>query len=254
MYKSQPLAQPPVASGRLTSDGTRLYAVLPDFDQVAVVEDGEVTRVDVCDRPVSLALDPDSGSLAVACRDGAVVLDSAGEVTPVHSGDITAVLWSDGLWALHRDGRLLSPSGELSASLPGQVLVASEGVLSTARFKSPPDHGLWWDGVEHRLERDPGPDSDTNARGVPNLLGTGAMRPDGGLLVWGGLKSNTERGLYNEGELFSNDNVVRSVLKVVDPLTAEEQIAPLFDNRDIVGAVAFTPLGCLLYTSPSARD
>ena len=238
-----PLDPPPVASARLTSDGTRLYAVLPDFDQVAVVDDGEVQRVDVCSRPVSLALEPGSSVLAVACEDGVVTIDGDLQVSWASDGDTTAVLWVDAqLWALGRDGTLTTPTGE-SASLPGRVLVQSQGVVSTVQFKSPADSGLWWDGSERILERDPGPDSDTNARGVPNLMGVGAMRPDGGLLIWGGLKSNTERGLYNEGSLFSNDNVVRSVLKVVDPHTGEEQVAPLFDNRDMVGALAFTPMG-----------
>ena len=237
-----PLAVAPVASGRLVRREARLFAALTDFDQVAVIDDGAVSRIDVCERPVSLALGPDDPRLLVACRDGVMAVSDGGETEWIYAGDFTAVLVHDGLWGLRRDGMLVGPDGE-QAALSGRVLVGSEGIVATAAFKSPVDHGLWWDGSEHQLARDPGPDSDTNARGTPNLLDAGAMRPDGGLLVWGGLKANTERGVFVEGSEFSNDNVVRSVLKVVDPVTGTEQVAPLFDNRDAVAAVAFTPMG-----------
>ncbi|HCH62931.1 MAG TPA: hypothetical protein DFR83_09010, partial [Deltaproteobacteria bacterium] len=237
-----PLDVAPVASSRLVLHGEQLYAALPDFDQVAIVKAGVVSRYDVCDRPVSLAAGVDDPRVLVACRDGVFALSEDGTLESIYTGDFTAVLMQGGIWGLQRDGMLHGPSG-VQAALPGRVLVGSDGAVSTAAFKSPVDHGLWWDGTEHRLVRDPGPDSDTNTRGTPNLLDAGAMRPDGGLLVWGGLKSNTERGLFVEGTAFAHDNAVRAVLKTVDPFTGEEQVAPLFDNRDAVSAVAFTPMG-----------
>ena len=235
-----PLAEPPRASGRLVSDGTRLFAALPDFDQVAVVEGGSVRLLDVCDQPSALSAGPEG--LAVACRDAAQVYDADLSLVETHGGRASAVLLAEGLWILRPDGRLEGPEETVQA-LPGQTLVAWEGTVATAAFKSPADHALWWDGAEHRIERDPGPDSDTNARGVPNLLGVGAMRPDGGLLVWGGLKDNTERGLYVEGTELAPDKTVRAFLRAIDPATGIGLEEPLFDNRDLVGAVAFSPMG-----------
>ncbi|MCK6507219.1 PKD domain-containing protein [Myxococcota bacterium] len=240
-----PLSPAPVASGRLVGDGARLFAALPDFDQVAVVQDGVVTRVEVCDRPTSLSAS--AQGLAVACRDEVRWYDPELALLEVVEGAASAVLLQDGLWVLRPDGWLEGPEATTPA-LAGQVLVGGAGQVATAAFKAEEDHGRWWVGTdaggqEHRLERDPGPDSDTNARGVPNLLGAGALRPDGQVWVWGGLKANTERGLYVEGTPLEHDNVVRSVLKVVDAATGQEREQPLFDNRDRVGAVAFTPLG-----------
>lgn len=249
-----PLAVPPVQSGRLVSDGARLFAALPDFDQVAVVglaggaAAAEVHLLDVCEEPVSLATD--GALLAVACRHEVQLYSGELELEDTVDGGAAAVLLQEGLQVLRTDGRLEGPSGEAEA-LRGRQLVGwtpdeGEGLLATARFSSPEEHGEWWrsdEAVPRELTREPGPDSDTNARGVPNLLQAGAVRPDGGVVVWGGLKSNTERGLYVEGTELEHDNVVRSVLKVVDLHTGEELEAPLFDNRDRVGAVAWTPLG-----------
>lgn len=235
-----PLDEPPVASGRLRAFGDGLVVALPDFDQIAFVSGGveepQVRRVDACDRPVSLSVEGDT--VAVACRDEARVVDEMGAVLESRAGDAAAVLLRDGvLEVLWRDGRL-----DDEDALQGRVLVGWGEERATVAFLSPADHGLWWDGETHELSRDEGPDSDGNARGVPNLMQAGAMRPDGGLLVWGGLKANTERGLFNEGSEFGHDTVMRSVLKTVDPSGAE-QVQPLLDNRDLVGAVAFTPMG-----------
>lgn len=238
-----PLDPAPVASGMLVGDGTWLYAALPDFDQVAVIDPvaGEVVdRLDVCDRPTSLSLQ--DGLLAVGCRDGAERWLDGARIDDF-DGAVTAVLEHDGLWRLHPDGTLTGPDGDVPA-LPGRVLVGWQGTVATAAFKSPEDHAEWTDGTTvQRIERDPGPDSDTNARGVPNLLLAGALRPDGEVVVWGGLKDNTERGLYVEGTEFSHDNVVRSSLEVIDVATGQELPGPLFDNRDRIGALAFTPMG-----------
>lgn len=238
-----PLDPAPVASGALVSDGTRLFAVLPDFDQIAVVEDGAVSaRIDTCDVPRALAWD--AGQLAVACRDGVRVYDDALAEVGAVDGPAAAVLLHDGLWILRPDGTLEHPDGTEEAALSGRALVGWSGTVATAAFISPQETGAWWRaGEAFSIARDPGPDSDTNARGVPNLLGAGAMRPDGEVIVWGGLKSNTERGEFVEGTTFNHDNVVRATLEVLEPADGTEREGPLFDNRDRVGAVAWTPLG-----------
>lgn len=247
----RPLAEAPVASSKLVRSGAALWAALTDVDALAVVsEDGAVVRVPTCRRPLALAAGAgaDAGRVAVACQDAAWVHGPDGAVLEVRAGEASAALLLDGLWTLGPDGGLSGPDGAVRPALAGRVLVGWRGAdgdpqVVTAAFKSPEDHALWWDGEPRRMERHPGPDSDTDARGVPNLLGAGALRPDGGALVWGGLKANTERGRFLEGEDFAPDRVVRAVVQVVDPATAAELDPPLLDNRDRVGALAWTPLG-----------
>jgi len=237
-----PLDPAPVASGRLVSDGSRLFAALTDFDQVAVIEGGAVTaRLDVCDAPSTLAWG--DGQLAVACRDAAEVYDSDLSLASRTEGASAAVLLHNGLWINRPDGTLEGPDGSTLA-FAGRVMVGWGDAIALPQFISLETMGLYYqDGIEVALPRDPGPDSDTNARGVPNLLGAGAVRPDGEVVVWGGLKSNTERGVYREGTEFSHDTVVRSVLRVCNTESGGEREGPLFDNRDRVGAVAWTPRG-----------
>jgi hypothetical protein len=247
----RPLAEAPVASSMLVRSGEALWAALTDFDLLAVVsDDGEVLRVPTCRRPLALAAGAgaDAGRVAVACRDAAWVHGPDGAVVEVRAGEASAALLFDGLWTLGPEAELTGPDGSVQVALPGRALLGWRGAdgapqVLTAAFKSPADHALWWDGAPHRMERHPGPDSDTDARGVPNLLGAGALRPDGRALVWGGLKANTERGRFNEGADFAPDRVVRAVVQVVDPLTGTELDPPLLDNRDRVGALAWTPLG-----------
>jgi len=247
----RPLAEAPVASSKLVRSGAALWAALTDVDALAVVsDDGAVVRVPTCRRPLALAAGAgaDAGRVAVACQDAAWVHGPDGAVLEVRAGEASAALLLDGLWTLGPDGGLTGPDGAARPALAGRVLVGWRGTdgdpqVVTAAFKSPEDHALWWDGEPRRMERHPGPDSDTDARGVPNLLGAGALRPDGGALVWGGLKANTERGRFLEGEDFAPDRVVRAVVQVVDPATAAELDPPLLDNRDRVGALAWTPLG-----------
>lgn len=237
-----PLSPPPVASGKLVSDGHRLFAALTDFDQVAVVDNGDVTWLDVCDAPTALSWGDDQ--LAVACRDGFQHYDASLKRIEDSPIPAAAVLLHDGLWVLGTDGSLYDPDGQVIQALRGRTLVGWAQHIATAAFLSPQTEATWWnDGETLGIARDPGPDSDTNARGVPNLLGSGAVRPDGDVVVWGGLKSNTERGVFLEGTEFSHDNTVRSSLEVLDVQSGLEREGPLFDNRDRIGAVAWTPMG-----------
>jgi len=136
-----------------------------------------------------------------------------------------------------------------------------EGTLIASRHRSPDTGGQWWTIDEatghvsgYTLEPDPGPDSDTNSRGIPGYLQRIAVRPDGRTAVFPGLKSNTERGLYLEGTARDPETTVRSILRhaVINSdegelgSTAEE---PLFDNRDLGTAAAYSPLGDVVFVA-----
>ena len=83
----------------------------------------------------------------------------------------------------------LAGSGELCRDGPVVAQVADPRSLAVAeatwstRYRSVDDVGLIaGDADAHTLHFDPGPDSDTTIRGVPNLLETLLLSPDGGWL------------------------------------------------------------------------
>ena len=255
----RPLAEPPNHSGRLVHAGGRVYAVLPDEDLIVVVEGTAVVdRWATCGEPTSLALRGER--LLVACRlDAVQEWDLAtGTLTEewatgwgsrpeavvfVGERPWVAAPGSDALMVLEESGP------EIVASADHAHALASAGeVVWAPRFLSAPDEGaLHRVGTDSAatipLPPDPGPDSDTDARGLPNLLGAVAVRPDGRAVVVGGSKANLERGLRRDGLALTPETASRAWLRAFDSSTDELLARAPFDNRDVVGAVAFTPLG-----------
>jgi mono/diheme cytochrome c family protein len=262
-----PLDTPPERSGRLDGAGDLLFAVLPEADQVARVDlhAGTIEHIDVCGHPTALDYDADSGLLVVACRDDAVAW-----VAPDGSVNTVALPWGSRPTAVVLDAAgaltaVLAGTGEIVRITPSSYQVVATGLheprglvagpdgLVTVGGVSPATHGRWWhvaDGVvtEHTLLSDAGPDSDTDARGVPTGLLDVGMRPDGGALAIAGLKANMDAGLWRDGTELGHDNAVRAVLRNVSP-DGTEGTHPRFDNRDRARAVAWTPLGDVLFVA-----
>lgn len=253
----RPLAEPPSEGRRLVLAGERLYAVLPDEDVVVVVEgESVVARWSTCGEPVSLAVRGER--LLVGCRADAVQewdLASGTLANEVSTGwgsrpEAVAFLGEEAWVALGGSQRLASVGAE-GVAYPAEdprALAASEGALWAPRFRSSPAGGNLQRLADTRIEGftllpDPGPDSDTDARGVPTLLGAVAVSPDGRTVVVGGSKANLDRGLRRDGLALTAETSTRAALRLLDSATGEPLARALFDNRDVVGAVAFTPLG-----------
>ena len=227
------LDPPPRTAGSLVVFGDALAAILPDSSELFLVRGDQVESVPVCDRPRSLSVEGER--LIVACEEDLLVSFSpqGSEQRPLPWGTRPRAALSLELYteAIEDEGTL---------ALVGEQLWVS-------RWRSPDGVGLIWrEGQAIHLDPDLGPDSDVDARGVPSYLGTVAARPDGRAIVFGGLKANTERGLYNEGRPFTFDTVTRAKLVHLDTQTTERLPEPLFDNRDRVGALAYNPLGDVL--------
>ena len=249
----EPLATPPASSGRLALLDGVLYAAFPDADEVVVVEDGAVTaRLATCGYPTSVSA---AGTvLAVACRDDAVELwDTASRTRTAAvtlrwgARPVAVVAAEDGAYvALAGTGEIVRVEADGSVALervvedPGGLALAD--ALYAPRFRSESEGVLYAGDGEFALPADPGPDSDTDARGLPNLLGSVAVRPDGRAVVVAGSKANMDRGLRRDGLALTFETTSRALLRSLDSTTGEQLARAYFDNRDHVGAVAFTPL------------
>lgn len=272
-----PRAAAPHAEARaLAADADHLYVPMPDFGLLAVVErrTGAVDHHPTCRRPRTVAL-------------GAGAVDRAG-VWVACEGDEVAFHRPDGAlrvtWPLPRGSRPWGaiPRGDgVLVTLTGLGAVAEvtpdgvEGVVPVgpdarglaqlgddvyvSRWRSAEGGGTVWRldaglavAAELGLAVDPGPDSDTNTRGLPTLLSPLAVRPDGRVLAVGGLKSNTQRGQFLEGVPFTHDTTTRADLRqlALDPDEGPpggELVPPAFDDRDQVVGVAWSPDGDWLY-------
>ncbi len=260
----EPLTTPPTSSGRLALADGVVYAAVPDADVVVIVEgDRVVDRLAVCGHPV--AVSAAGGFVAVACRDDAVQLWNTTTralvwettlrwgarpvaVTTTAAGAVTVALGGIGEVAQISDGSVYS-----FATAPDAGGLATVGThVYAPRFRSPDAGGEVYHYSDddpgpslrtHTLSPDLGPDSDTGARGVPTLLGAVAVSPDGRTLVVAGAKANMDRGLVRDGLALTHETTTRASLRVLDATRGDELLRDHFDNRDRVGAVAFTPLG-----------
>lgn len=99
------------------------------------------------------------------------------------------------------------------------------------------------------LSEDPGPDSSTSGRGIPNVLRTVAIHPAGRSGWVGGIKQNTGRGLYVSGQAMDTRSRMRGVALPFDLRSAEEDVAQRLDTNDAdsVSSIAFSPRGRYLY-------
>lgn len=268
-----PLAVPgPRTASALTDDRDLLYAVLPDFDLVAEVDRASRTVarwIPTCDEPRSVAVG--HGAVWVACAGDDSVARIAGDTDKrialpwgsrpfailAVGDDVLVTLQGTGSVArLDSDGGIeaivpVGPDVRGLASIGDTVLVSRYRSADTGGELFRTDPGITT--VETTtLQVDPGPDSDTNSRGLPNLLERVVVRPDGRVAVVSGSKANIERGLFRDGLPLTFETTCRADLRQI-ALDADEgpigtELAPaVFDDRDQAVAAAYSPEGDWLF-------
>ena len=266
--------------------GFRLFVPLPDFDAVAVVDRTQGTVVghyDTCEGPRTVSAAAESDALLVACpeSDAVDVLDASAARPERDSARLGRVEMPYGSrpWGVvvARDGERayasLQSRGELARiDVPGlgldRTAAALEDVRGVAvdderryvtRHRSPEDAGEWLSWAEegalyHRLEYEPGPDSDTTTRGVPTYLQTLALSPDGRRAAVPGLIANNARGLDRDGLPLTHETTVRAFVDLLDVDPDSETFGRaldrlVFDDRGLASAAAFSPRGDFLFVA-----
>ncbi len=277
-----PTATPPSASGPLWLDAERgrLWAVNPDSGTVTVVDtatDAVLEEISVGADPVSLAgdgvqvlvalrgegtvvrLDAETrevrGELAVGHQPGGIAwVPGGGWIVTVEADDQAVRLAVDGASVVARIDVAPGPRAIAVTHDGARAFVA--GFLTRGADATLSAIDLATDAVtEIRLAEDPGPDTATSGRGVPNLLRALAIDPSGGRLWVGGLKSNTSRGSYLSGEPFVFTNRLRALLAPVDLGDLADRVDRRIDvnDADSVGAISFSPSGRWAFvTNPGA--
>jgi DNA-binding beta-propeller fold protein YncE len=135
----------------------------------------------------------------------------------------------------------------------GLALWPDESRLIVSRFISPADQGrVTLVGLDSfsldrvvPLRRDPGPDTESSGRGVPNYLFAPAVSPDGTEIWVPSKKDDTERGQFLSGQPLTFENTVRAIVSRIGTGSFAELTAQRIDldNQNLPAAVEFSPLG-----------
>lgn len=279
-------ARPPSSSSTIIYDATtrRVWSVNEDNDSVSIVDADALTRVreiPVGKQPRALAQAPD-GSVWVANQqsDEIVILDRmtgdkvGGVRLPYASQPRTLAFGPSGkaYVSLFATGKLVeidattrSVSRELVLGpTPAGVSVADDGRVFVTRFISPAEHGEVWVVSPDtftlkstiQLPFDPGPDTESSARGVPNYVSAFVISPDGKQAFVTAKKDNVARGPQRDGLAMNSDNFVRAIICKIDLATEKEVLDDRhdIDNRSLPMAVAFSPWGDNAYILAQASN
>jgi DNA-binding beta-propeller fold protein YncE len=140
---------------------------------------------------------------------------------------------------------------------PAGVSVAADGRVFVTRYVSPEAFGEVWVVSPSsftvvktiQLPMDPGPDSESHGRGVPNYVSSFVISPDGTQAWVTAKKDNVVRGPMRDGLPMNPDSFVRAIVCVVDLMTEAEVLTKRadIDNRALPTSVAFSPVGDLAY-------
>ena len=197
-------------------DGERIVAVTRDTDQMVTLfpESGEARTQE----------------LPWGTRPAGLAIDALGLVLATESALDDGV--SARAIALTPAGEVLMPTFRSPAARGEVVRFGDEAASIT-------------------LPMDPGPDGDRSGRGVPNLLASVAVSPDGTRAWVAASKANVERGLVRDGELPNPQNTVRAMVAVIDLERNVEILEQRIDLDDHEGAVAveLSPRGDLLFVA-----
>lgn len=216
-----------------------VWIVCRGDDRIDIVSDGATNRGAILGQiplphgsaPEAIAMSPDK-SKAFVTLSGSGKLARFNTTTLVKDSEVT----------LGSTPRAIAVTGDAS-----RVLVT--------RFISPKDRGEVWSvpnlpaglgtPTVIPLAIDPGPDTLSSGRGVPNYLTAIAITPDSKRAWVAAKKDNVNRGSFVNGQLPTPDNAVRAMIAVIDLTTNTEIMSQRrdIDNSEGASAICFSPLG-----------
>ena len=276
-----PLAAPPTHSATMAYDALNevVWVVNPDANTVSAIDSLQLKvmkEIPVGSHPVSLTLGPED-TLWVANQEShdvsvidtisltevdRILLQPGGRPGGIVADPELARLYVslEGLgevWAL--DGSTGATLWESLALSSPRALAVVGSSLFVSRFISPVSQGEVYEldrstGSVLRaiaLAESPGPDSDINARGIPNYLNQLVPTPDGRQLLVPSIKQNTSRGVTRDGQALTFESTNRAILSTIELGARAENLSLRldFDNRDHASAAGLSPDGDYVYVT-----
>ena len=274
---ASPTATPPSKSSLLALNpaGTELWVVNPDANSVSVLSVNtngvaKLAEIVVGRQPRTLAFSPDGARVYVACQGtnelwalDAVARNVVRRIAVGHEPYGVAVSASDGRILVSNEGEgtvtVISSALVVKkilrvADTPRAVAVTADGCfayvthfLTRGAVGAVTEINLTTLTVSRAvpLVMDSSPDTTSSGGGVPNMLSAIAIDPAGRAVWFGGLKANTGRGLFVNGEMPRPENTTRGFFGKVNLAGAREEMERRIDanDSDSVSAIAFPPNG-----------
>jgi YVTN family beta-propeller protein len=218
-------------------DGARVYVAVQERNELWVIDANSravLRRIAVGHQPFGVAVSQNDGTILVSNQGS----DSVSVIRP--DGIVTRIIpvWnSPRAVAIAADGSFAFISHFISRGVDGKL-----SRLDLRSNAAP---------VTASLVEDVGPDTTSSGRGVPNILSALAVHPAGRFVWFGGLKANTGRGMFVNGEALTPENTLRGFFGKVDVMSATEEIERRIDanDTDSVSAIAFSPNGRFAYVA-----
>jgi YVTN family beta-propeller protein len=283
-----PTANAPRQTSTLAYDAgrSRLWAVNSDAGTVAAINTSNNTlalEAAVGANPQTLAIAPNGRLWVTNAGAGSVsVLDPASGALQqtINLGAGTepfgvafAPNGSAAYVTLQGSGRLLRldpATGAVQAQLgvgptPRGIAISGDSTrVFVTRYISPADKGEVVEvnagatSVTRRiaLATDPGPDTESSGRGVPNFITGIAIQPDGRRAWVPSKKDNTLRGGFRDGQALTFESTVRTIVSQIDLQTNTEELAARidFNDRDLANQVLFSPIGDYAFVSTQGTN
>ncbi len=279
------LALPPgeaTASAQIVYDAARskVWNVNPDSNTVTRIDSAGLTKdfeIPVGVEPRSLALGPGSSEIWVTCEssDEIYVLDAVSGAplqvlaTPRGARPMGIAFASNdsAAYVTYMDGGLLAEwdpatrtqirTLDVGPAPRALAISADSGRIFVGRFVSPMlvgevrevDAPTFTVTRTFTLAHDTTPDSEFSGRGTPNYLVQMAISPDGQRLWVPSKKDNTDRGLFRDGIVLTQDSTVRSIFSKLNLIANVEELTERHDvdDHELPHGVDFSPVGDLAF-------
>ena len=191
-------------------------------------------------RPFGIAFSPDNNAAYVTLQGTGQLLELS-PTTGAVLGSVAVGPWPRSI-AISNDSSRILISRFISPASRGEVVEVSGATLSVTRTFG--------------LAADPGPDTESSGRGIPNYLGALAIQPDGRRAWIPSKKDNTFRGQFRDGQPLTFESTVRTIVSQIDLVGNAEVASARIDlnDRDLANAVVFSPLGDYAFISTQGTN
>lgn len=219
------------------SEGSRVYVACQHTNEVWVLDAISRTvlrRIAVGHQPYGLVVSPNDGRILVS-NEGHGTVSVISDSFAVKK--IISVPPTPRALVVTSDGRFAYVTHLLTRGPVGSVTEIDLTTLSVARTAT--------------LVEDTSPETTSSGGGFPNMLSALAIDPAGRAVWFGGLKANTSRGLFTNGEEPRPENTLRGFFGKVNLASAAEDLVRRIDanDSDSVSAIAFSPNGRWAYVA-----
>jgi len=230
---------------------------------IAQAPDGRLWVTNFGSGTISI-LDPSSGAQVATLNLGRGSRPFGVLFSPLGTAAYVSLQGTDRVLNLNPGTGALQGSVAVARTPRGMAIHGDSSRLFVTRYISPSDHGEVLElnpsafvlSRTFSLATDPGPDTESSGRGVPNFITSIAIQPDGKRAWVPSKKDNTLRGSFRDGQALTFESTVRTIVSQISLESNAEVLADRIDlnDRDLANLVLFTPRGDYAFVSTQGTN